>query len=460
MATAYRLWEMLDRARTGRFMDEDDFLPRRFTPTLKKLIKKYEIKYDPKTPCPSDDAMADRIWQAAWDLFREVGYYNTDSHRIIEVSDEEIKEALYMANDQYWVGGGKDARLWKHRQVEDKTPPFCIMSPDITVDEKYHQSMCMAYLKEPLLDGFCGPILEETFGHLIESGGPTEISGCIQHIYNQKMAARLLGRPGTFMVAVGTAEHDSGQIAVSDDNWGVQKTDSRLVGSLTEFKTADTLLNLALHYAQYGCFTGNLTGAIYGGWCGGSEGTAVTTVAYSLIGLLIHGAIFNQHFPFHLNTCSNTTRELLWSISMAGQALSRNSKLLYTSNGFANAGPMTEMLFRETAVHAMVSTVSGWHLWEMASTRNKYRNRATPLEARLGIEAGHAVANQGMSRAEINEIANRLLATYEDLAADAPMGCEYHECYDVAKALPTQEHLDMFRKIKDEIAAMGVNFLY
>ncbi len=460
MSTVYRHWEIIDRARTGKFMEEDDFLPRLFSPTLKKLIKKYEIKYDPKTPSPTDDAMADRIWQAAWDLFREVGYYNTDSHRIIEVSDEEIKEALYMARDQYVVGGGKDACVMKHRSVEDPEPPFCIMSPDITVDEKYHQSMCMAYLKEPLLDGICGPILEETFGHLIESGGPTEISGCIQHIQNQKMAARLLGRPDTFMVAVGTAEHDSGQIAVSNDEWGVQKTDARLVGSLTEFKTADTLLNRSLHYAQYGCYTGNLTGAIYGGWCGGSEGTAITTVAYSLIGLVIHGAVFNQHFPFHLNYCSNTTRELLWAISMAGQALSRNSKLLYTSNGFANAGPMTEMLFRETAVHAMVSTVSGWHLWEMASARNKYRNRATPLEARLGCEAGHAVAQQNMSREQVNEIANKLLAKYEDHAADAPMGSEYHECYDVAKAVPTVEHMDMFRKVKDEIAQMGVEFPY
>jgi methylamine--corrinoid protein Co-methyltransferase len=56
------------------------------------------------------------------------------------------------------------------------------------------------------------------------------------------------------------------------------------VGSLTEFKTADTLLNRSVHYAQYGCYTGNLTGPIYGGWCGGSEGVAVTLVAYSLKG--------------------------------------------------------------------------------------------------------------------------------------------------------------------------------
>ena len=88
------------------------------------FIKKYEIRYDPENLCPSDDDMADRIWKAAWDLVRDVGYYNTDSHRLIQVTDEEIREALYMAHDQYWVGGGKDAVLWKHREIEDPEPPF------------------------------------------------------------------------------------------------------------------------------------------------------------------------------------------------------------------------------------------------------------------------------------------------------------------------------------------------
>jgi hypothetical protein len=451
---------MIERSKTGPHMEEDEFLPRLFTPTLKKLIKKYEIVYDSQTPVSTDDHMADRIWQAAWDLVREVGVYNTDTHRMIRVSDDEIKEALYTVQNEYWVGSGKDAVLWKYRAIEDRRPPFCILSPDITCNEEYHQSMCMAYLKEPLLDGLCGPILEETFGHLIQSAGPTEISGFIQHIYNQRLAAKLVGRPGVFMVAVGTAEHDSGQIAVSDNNWGVRTTDARLVGSLTEFKTADTLLNRVIHYAQYGCYTGHLTGAIYGGWCGGAEGTAVTTVAYTLIGRVIHGAMFSQHFPFHLHWGSNTTRELLWAISMAGQAMSRNCRLLYTSNGFANAGPMTEMLFRETACHALVSTVTGWDLWEMASARNKYRNRATPLEARLGAEVGHAVARQGMTREQANELALKLLALYEDQAADAPMGSEYQECYDVAKALPSQQHYDMYRQIKDELAQMGIAFPY
>ena len=119
---------------------------------------------------------------------------------------------------------------------------------------------------------------------------------------------------------------------------------------------------------------------------------------------------------------------------------------------------MTEMLFRETAAHALVSTVSGWHLWEMASTRNKYKNRATPMEARIGMEVGHAAARQGMTREKANEIALKLLAKYEDQAATASKGSMYQECYNVETAQPTQEHYDMFRKIKDEIADLGVEF--
>ena len=119
---------------------------------------------------------------------------------------------------------------------------------------------------------------------------------------------------------------------------------------------------------------------------------------------------------------------------------------------------MTEMVLYETACHALVSTVTGWHLWEMASTRNKYRNRATPLEARLGMEVGHAVARMGMTREQANEVALRLLAQYEDQAEKAPIGKEYQECYDVAKARPTQEHYDMYRRVKDDIAATGLEF--
>jgi hypothetical protein len=82
------------------------------------------------------------------------------------------------------------------------------------------------------------------------------------------------------------------------------------------------------------------------------------------------------------------------------------------------------------------------------------------MEARIGMEVGHAVAGQGMTRAQANELTLKLLSKYEANAADAPLGKEYPECYDVATALPTQEHLDMYRRVKDELAEMGIEFPY
>jgi methylamine--corrinoid protein Co-methyltransferase len=76
------------------------------------------------------------------------------------------------------------------------------------------------------------------------------------------------------------------------------------------------------------------------------------------------------------------------------------------------------------------------------------------------MEVGHAVATQGMSREQANEIAIKMLGNYEHMAPDAPMGAQYQECYDVARGLPTQKHYDLFRKVKDDVAALGVEFPY
>lgn len=54
----------------------------------------------------------------------------------------------------------------------------------------------------------------------------------------------------------------------------------------------------------------------------------------------------------------------------------------------------------------------------------------------------------------------KVLAKYEAQAATASIGKEYQECYDVATALPTREHLDMYRRVKDELGKMGMEFPY
>ena len=459
-APPYKMWEILERARTGPFCEDDPFIMERFMPALQRVIKKHGVEYDPATPIPSDDALADAVWQAGVEFFLEVGVLCVDTHRIMTFDEGELREALYLTPGEYLVGSGKDSRWLRHRQVEDPDPPFVIFSPDINCDEELFFPMSVAYLKEPLADGFCAPILEESMGLKIKAKSPTELAGSIEHAMSLRQAAKLVGRPGIFLVAAGTAESDVGQISISNSDWGVRTTDSRLVGGLTELKIDNALLNKAAHYQQFGCFTGSLTGPIYGGYAGRAEGTAILQVAYHLMGLLVHQAHYQMNFPFHIHYTSGTSRELLWVASASHQAVARNSKLISVSNGFLNAGPATEMVLYEAAAHALASTVSGANIWEAAPARNKYKNRATPMEARMAAEVGHACARMSLTREGANELALKLLAKYEGQIPDAPLGSEFQECYDVRKAVPTQEYLDLYARVKDGLAGMGLQFPY
>jgi hypothetical protein len=456
----FKMWEIMERANTGPFCEDDDFLYKIFMPKMKEVIKKYDIKYNPENPVPADDDMADRVWQAAVEFFLDVGVLNVDTHRRMMVSESELKEALYHAPGRYLVGAGKDTTWWKHRLPEDSKPPFCIFSGDITCDEEIFLPMSLAYIQEPLADGVCAPILEESMGLKIKSGTPTEMAGVMEHAMSLRQAAKLAGRPGLFLVAVGTAQSDTGQIAASSDEWGVRHTDARLIGALTEFKIDNELLNKIVHCMQFGCFIGCLSGAIYGGYAGRAEGAAILETAYHLVGLTIYQANFQQSFPFHLHFTSNSGREMLWLLSVKHQAVSRNSRILSTSNGFLNAGSGTEMVLYEAAAHGLASTVSGGDLWETAVAHNKYRNYATPLEARLACEVGHAAARQGTTRVQANKIVLKLLAKYEGQIADAPRGKPFQECYDARTARPMPWYLEIYQKVKDELTEMGLEFPY
>jgi hypothetical protein len=456
----YRLWEILERADTGPFIEDEDFTLKIFMPKMRDVIRKYGIKYDPQTPIPYDDDLADRAWQAAVELFLEVGVLNTSTHRRILLDPAELAETLYHAPGRVWAGEGKDLRLWEHRGVEDRRPPFCILSPDITCDEALFLPMSIAYIQEPLADGVCAPILEESMGLAIRSGSPTEMAGVVEHAMTLRQAAKLAGRPGILLVAVGTAQSDSGQIAVSNSEWGVRASDARLIGVLSEMKIDDELLNKIAHCMQFGCLIGCLSGAIYGGYAGRAEGTALLEIAYHLVGLAIYQANFQQSFPFHLHWTSNTSREMLWVVSLSQQAVRRNSRILSTCNGFFNAGSGTEMVLWEAAAHGLAGTVSGGDLWEAGVAHNKLRNYATPLEARMACEVGHAAAKQGITRRDANRLVLELLKKYEGDVASAPTGKPFQECYSPRSARPMPWYLDLYRKVKAEIGAMGVKFPY
>jgi methylamine--corrinoid protein Co-methyltransferase len=456
----WRINEILDRAQNGPICLEKDFDFKFLVPELQRVIKDYDICFDRSTPIPSDDKLADNLWKAAMDFYLTVGTLSTDTYRRIIFTENEIKEALGNFPGKYTLGFGRDSREITCRKVEDTRMPFCLFSPDITCDEDLFVPMSMAYLQEPLADGVCAPILDEIEGMPIRSGSPTEVKGSVAHAMMFREAARRVGRPGIFLKSVGTAESDAAQIAASNQEWGERLTDGRFVASVSELKVNNSLLNKMVHFHTYGCFVGALMGPILGGYSGGPEGTAIVGLAYHLQGLLVNQAHFLNYFPFHLKHTCNTMRELLWVISMTYQSLARNSNLISLSNGFTAAGPCTPMVLREAAAHALVSVVSGSNLWEIAVAKNRHKNYATPIEAKMACEVGCGAVKERISRSDANEITLTLLKSYETDIETAPLGKSFRECYDIRKVKPSPEYTELFNTIRNELIDLGVPFIY
>ena len=87
--------DVLDRATTGPMMTQKDFDVKVFIPTLRKILKKYDLKWDKKEVVNTDDNIADRVFEAAVDFYSAVGTYITDIERIITFTLVDMIAKIY-----------------------------------------------------------------------------------------------------------------------------------------------------------------------------------------------------------------------------------------------------------------------------------------------------------------------------------------------------------------------------
>jgi len=235
-------------------------------------------------------------------------------------------------------------------------------------------------------------------------------------------------------------------------DFGVMPTDGLLVAALGEMKVDYERMNKAAYLQESSYVPGGLYGPLLGGYAGGPAETALILLSHFYLGLLVFGVQWSCCFPIHIRETCNSTRELLWLVSLTSQALSRNSHLLYTMNAFQAAGPCTRMVTRELAAHAIAATVSGASLHPAAPARNKYPERCTGMEVRIQAEIGHAVARSRLRRSEADAIVKTLLSEYEGQISTAPIGKKFSECYDLKTLKPSAEYLELYSELKRGLA--------
>jgi len=454
------LLDVVNRALTGKPILERDYdlgLARK----VKEVVKEYDIKYDPDTLVPSDDSLADDVFKAAFDLFCEVGAYCTDTGRVIKFDENEIKEGLKTAPSKLTFGEGADARTLIPRKPESTIPPFCFIGAGgaPVSSEEIFLSLVEGYASIPLTDSITTPALTSVNGIRIRPGTPLEILGAIRNVVLAREAMRRAGRPGiAIMNALATASTSVAQIAALHPKFGLRMTDGWLVAVIAELKTNFDLLNKVCALQSIGC-RGGVNGEvspILGGYAGGPEGTAVTTVAAHLMSRLVYQAGWYISFPIHMNYGCNSTPELLWAASVYAQAISRNTHLLSLHLNYTAAGPCTEMVYYEIAAQRLAAVPSGVSIESVGVRGAAHEDYLTPMEPRFAAEVAHSVV--GMKRDDANEIVKTLVSKYADKIANPPKGLKYQECYDVKTGKPSEKVLETYNKVKKELEELGIEF--
>ena len=115
--------EVIDRAMTGPLCLEREYDLKVFVPKLREIVNKHEIRFDPEVVVPSDDELADRLFQAGLEFYKEVGTYCLDTNRMIQFTEDEILEGLATAPAAPVFGEGKDAKVYRGRKPESDIPP-------------------------------------------------------------------------------------------------------------------------------------------------------------------------------------------------------------------------------------------------------------------------------------------------------------------------------------------------
>ncbi len=446
--------EVVKRALTGPLCTEREFDLKIFNSKLNEVVEEYGIKYDPENPVPSDDTLADEVFDAALKFYSEIGTYCLDTHRIIRFDEGEIKEAIRYAKNSVKLGEGKEEKEFLSRKPDSSIPPWCSVGGCgvFLSSEELFLRLTEALGSIPLADSISTNCLIEVEGQKILPKSPLEVIGAIRTVLLAKEALRRAGRPGLPIVnGAATAISDVGKI--SGGAFTLQKSDAYEVCSIAEMKVDFGMLNEVAYALNSGNKIIAACGPLLGGYCGGPEGLAVATTAYTFQGLLVQKGDVQHPYPVHYRYITNSGRELLWANSLSYQAISRNVEIPLLCIPYAAAGPATEMIFYEIASDVSSIISSGGSI-EAVGLRGTEVDYSCHLEPLFATEVAKAVT--GMTRESVNEIVKELLPKYEERIPKPPKGKRFQECYKKGTIEPTAEYLRLYKRVRKEISEYGI----
>jgi len=454
-----RLSEIFQRSRSGRFIEEAKFdlmLARR----AQELVCEYGIQFDPRLLCPSDDEIADRVFRAGVQLLLDVGCYHLDTQRVIRFSRGEVMQALQEAPSSIHLGEGQDKVVASHRGVEDPCPSLNLTGPaGQPCSEDCYLSLLVSYAQEPYVDAIESGATLTYNGVDIVADTLMEVLAVQRDVAAAREAVRRVGRPGMHIGDAATGMTAIGKMAASEPVNGLRPCDGRLVAQMCELKVDDDQLARVPHLRNYGSHIVNLMTPLTGGIGGGPEGVSVVAVAEFLVGVICYSATYHYLSITHIKWTNNSDPWGMFVLAMTGQAMARNTHLVFTNDPFTVSGPCTDELLYEVAGHAIIGEVCGYYQHGVGSTGGNLVDHHTGLECGFQGEVGRATTRAGITREQANEIVLRLLPKYRDTFQNPRRGKPFAEAYDTRRIIPTEEWQGCYRRVKEDLSQIGLAFV-
>jgi methylamine--corrinoid protein Co-methyltransferase len=436
-------------------MKEGDF-ERALSRRTAELVRQHGIKFDRQTPVPSDDEMADRLYQAGLDLFVDMGVYNQSTERRIFFTRDEAEERVGLAPSELVLGEGKDAVIMRRRPVEGVVPATVLSGPTGTpCSERYHPLILLSCAQEPLVDMLGAGSVSTYMGHQIIPGTPLEMLGARRDAIVARDAVRRAGRPGMHISDVAVPLTCQGKLAAVDPEYGLRPSDAFLVSQMVELKTDYDQLSRVAYLQGIGMHIVDLMTPLIGGLGGGAEGTAVVTIACHILGVVLYTASYHMMSHTHMRWVNNTDRMGLWMQAIVGQALSRNTPIPALNDIYTVSGAGAAELLWEVAAGAVAGTASGMNMQGAGCTGGFATDHTSGLEARFIAEVSHACL--GMTRREANELVLELLPHYEGTFDNPNRGQPFPEVYDETTVEPKEAWLDTYHQVRDAVKGIGLD---
>lgn len=458
---AKKFLELYHRGQTGKKISKEDWDIEYVVETVMELVDDYDLidwnrAYNEQI-IPEDDELFDNIFEAAKKLILEIGMYNLSTQRQISFTEEEIEDSIKNMKTSLVMGEGKDAVTLVARGIEDrKEPMIWAGNPGCPTPERLYLPIIQSVAKEPLIDLMTCGSLVDVDGYQVKNGEPSEVFAVRREMKYLHQALKEVGREGMGLLAAESAVTEIGDLAATYDR-ALRPCDSHLVATFNELMIDNGNLVRAASSFDYGMRNASLACTMVGGLGGDAPGATVVMIASILAANLICNADYHLCHPIHISDIATTARGCLWLQAVLCQTFAKKAPAIIVCDLWPASGAMTKELLYEVAANSIVVTVCGGHL-EGIGAANGNAPHGTGLEIRLMAEVGKAVARQGMTRAQANEIVLKLLEKYEYVfqKEGGNMGVPFDEAYDMETITPLPAWEKMYEEVKAELIEMGI----